>query len=256
MPLGGQLVAYADSQSPDDTTFATKAITFDVEVPHKDLFDGLPPRSARFVPVIRTVQLDVPSLQKIAQTSAAAGMLFDTTYLHEGFGPANGGQVFLARDPKADALGVPFSKRSERSGGLVAPDLSLSGLSRLSGPVSGDVALAASGTMDPTAWFADVLDDAKLFGVLKLSDIIDSSGFGQLDEIPRLAGGSFDAVQKLVADMERLNTLLEGIPAPGAANLKFLLDQLLDPAPGRLRRCSRTATARRSGRRSCWSRPS
>ena len=232
VPLGGQLVAYADSQSPDDTSFATKAITFDVEVPNKDLYEDLPPRSARFVPVIRTVQLDIASLQKIAQTTASAGLLYDTTYLHEGFGAANGGQVFLATDPTSTALGVPFSKRSERSGGLVAPDLSLSGLSRLSGPVSGDIALAASGTMDPSAWFADVLAGAKLFGVLSLADIIEDAGFGQLDKIPRLTGGAFDQIQKLVADMERLRTLIEGLPGASIANLKFLLDQLVDPTSG------------------------
>jgi hypothetical protein len=232
VPLGGQLVAYADSASPDDTSFATKAITFDVEVPHEALYDKLPRRSARFVPVVRTAQIDVPSLQKIAQTTAAAGVLYDATYLHEAFGAANGGQVFLARDPATPALGVAFSKRSERSGGLVAPDLSLSGLSRLSGPVSGDVALAAAGTMDPSAWFADVLDGAKLFGVLSLADIINDTGFEQLDKIPRLTGGAFDQIQKLVADMERLRTLLEGLPGPSVANLKFLLNQLVDPTNG------------------------
>jgi hypothetical protein len=232
VPVGGQSVAYADSDAPDDTTFATRTITFDVEVPGKTAYDGLLPRSPRFLPVVRTVQLDVPALQKIAQTTAPAGMTFDTTYLHDAFEAANGGQVFLARDPASTALGVPFSKRSERSGGLVAPDLSLSGLSRISGPVSGDIELAAAGTMDPAAWFADVLDGAKLFGVLNLADIVKQVGFGALDKLPRLAGGSLDRIQKLVADMERLRTLLDGLSAPQVGNLKALLDQLVDPSTG------------------------
>jgi hypothetical protein len=232
VPVGGQLIAYAESDTPDDTTFATRSLTFDVEVPGPKFYDKQLPRTPRFLPVLRTAQLDVPALQKIAQTTAAAGLLYDTTYLHNAFEAANGGQVFLARDPAAPALGVPFSKRSERSGGLVAPDLSLSGLSRISGPVSGDIDLAAAGTMDPAKWFADVLDGAKLFGVLSLADIVKEIGFNELDKLPRLAGGALDQVQKLVADLERLRTLLNGLKGPEVANLAFLLDQLVNPTSG------------------------
>ena len=234
VPVGGQLVAYAQSDAPDDTSVATRSITFDAEVPVQGLYDKLPQRQPRFLPVMRSAQLDVPALQKIAGTNAAAALRYDTTYLHNGFGGANGGQVFLARDEASTlpALGVPFSQQSQRSGGLVAPDLSLSGLSRLSGPVSGDIDLAAAGTMDPGAWFADVLDGAKLFGVLSLADIVKSVGFDELDKLPRLAGGAMDQVQKVVADMERLHTLLAGIPGPHFSGLAFLLDQLVNPTSG------------------------
>src|SRR5262249_25029865 len=162
--------------------------------------DHLPMRSARFLPVIRTAQLDIPALQKIAQTTSAAGMTYAGKYLKNGFESGNTGQVFLARDPDSKALGVEFSKQSQRSGGLVAPDLSLSGLSRVSGPVSGDIDKFADGTMAPGSWFGTALDGAKLFGVLKLTDIIQDTGVGEPDKIPRLGGGSLDQVQKLIAD--------------------------------------------------------
>jgi len=233
VPVGGQLIAWAESDAPDDTTFATQTITFGAEVPAEEAYDKLPPRSPRFLPVVRTAQIDVPALQKIAGTKAAADLVYDETYLHNWFGAGNGGQVFLARDPAKPALGVPFSKQSARSGGLVAPDLSLSGLSRITGPVSGDIKTAAeSASMDPTVWFKDVLDGAKLFGILSLGDIIEEAGFHELDKLPRLMGGALDQVQKLVADMERLHTLLQGIPGPSVANLEFLLDQLVDPVTG------------------------
>ena len=233
VPVGGQLIAWAESDAPDDTTFATQTITFGAEVPAEDAYNKLPPRNPRFLPVVRTAQIDVPALQKIANTKAAADLVFDETYLHNWFGPGNGGQVFLARNPAKPALGVPFSKQSARSGGLVAPDLSLSGLSRITGPVSGDIKTAAeAASMDPAVWFKDVLDGAKLFGVLSLGDIIEEVGFADLDKLPRLMGGALDQVQKLVADMERLNTLLQGIPGPAVANVKFLLGQLVDPVGG------------------------
>ena len=233
VPVGGQLVAWAESDAPDDTTFATQTITFGAEVPAEEAYDELPPRSPRFLPVVRTAQLDVPALQKIAGTTAAADLVYDTTYLHNGFQGENGGQVFLARDPAKPALGVPFSKQSARSGGFVAPDLSLSGLSRITGPVSGDIETAAkAASMDPAIWFKDVLDGAQLFGVLSLADIIEEAKFWELDKLPRLAGGALDQVQKLVADMERLHTLLQGIPDPQVANVDFLLNELVDPVNG------------------------
>jgi hypothetical protein len=234
VPVGGQLIAFAEADAPDDTSFATETLTFDVEVPGAAEYDGLLPRSPRFLPVMRTARLRVPALQKIAQTTAPAGLRYDETYLHNAFEAANGGQVFLARDPATTPLDVAFSKRSDRSGGFVAPDLSLSGLSRVTGPVSGDIALAASGTMDPSAWFADVLDGAKLFGALRLSDIVKSIGFDELDKLPRLVGGAFDQVQKLVADMERLRTLLSGLPGTAGGSVATLLDQLVNPTTGSL----------------------
>ena len=70
--------------------------------------------------------------------------------------------------------------------------------------------------MDPTAWFADVLDGAKLFGVLKLGDIVKAIGFDELDKLPRLAGGALDQVQRLVADLERLGTWPRTCPSPSS----------------------------------------
>jgi hypothetical protein len=232
VPTGGQSIAFAEADKPDDTTFAAKSLTFDAEVPGEARYNGLLKRQPRFLPVIRTAELDIPALQRIAQTTDAAKLVFDTTYLRDAFSGGNVGQVFLAKDPFAQALGVPFSERSDRSGGFVAPDLSLSGLSRISGPVSGDIETVAGGTMDPTTWFADVLDSAKLFGVLNLGDIITDVGFGDLDKLPRLVGGVFDQVQKLVADLERLRSLAEGMAAAELANVQFLLDQLVDPSTG------------------------
>jgi hypothetical protein len=71
-----------------------------------------------------------------------------------------------------------------------------------------------------------------LFGVLKLADIVKEVGFDELDKLPRLAGGAMDQVQKLVADMERLHTLVAGLPGPQFSSLAFLLDQLVNPTSG------------------------
>jgi hypothetical protein len=136
VPVLGQRLAFAESAQPDDTTFAVQSLTFGAEVPHGAAYDGLDWRRPRFFPVVRSARIGVPALQRIARTAQPAGVLFAGRYLREAFEGGNAGQVFLAADPAAPALGVAFSSQRDRSGGLVTPDLTLSGLSRITGPVA------------------------------------------------------------------------------------------------------------------------
>src|SRR5262245_4467773 len=192
VPLLGQRVAFADSAAPDDTTFAVQSLTFGAEVPEEATYENLDPLEPRFFPVVRAAAIDVPALQGIARTSEPAAVVFASVYLVDGFEGGNAGQVFLATDKSAGpAFDVKFSSQGDRSGGLVTPDLSLSGLSRITGPLSGDLGVSAAGTFDPNAWFGAILS-AKLFGVLKLSDILHSVGFDQLDKLPRFEGQQLD----------------------------------------------------------------
>jgi hypothetical protein len=107
----------------------------------------------------------------------------------------------------------------------------LSGLSRITGPISGDVDTAAAGSFDPDEWFG-ALSGAKLFGVLALTDILNLFGFDELDKLPQFVGQSLNQVEQLVANIERLRTLLTTNPVPETAAITALLDQLLDPDTG------------------------
>jgi len=231
VPAGGQRMGLAESAAPDDTVFAAQSLTFGAEVPIQATYDKLDWRQPRFFPVVRSAEIDVPSLQSIAHTSQPAGVVFAGVYLKEGFETANAGEVFLAKNPAAPDFGVTFSDKGDRSGGLITPDLSLSGLSRVTGPISGDLATAAVGSFDPMEWFG-ALAGAKLFGVLKLTDILDLVGFDELDKLPQFIGQSLNQVEQLIADIERLRTLLTTNPVPETATITTLLDQLLDPDSG------------------------
>ena len=233
VPLGGQKVALAESAEGDDTAFAVQSLTFGGEVPAKAKYDALGPKVVRFFPVVRNALLDVPSLQRIAKTKKAADVVYPHDYLVAGFdAAANAGQVFLEANPDAgDKLGVEFSAQGDRSGGLVTPDLELSGVSRLSGPIAGDIGIATQGTFDPKAWFG-ALTGAKLFGVLSLSDILDGAGFDELDKLPQLTGQALNQVEQLISGLERLRSLADATPAPETAVVSSALDQLLDEATG------------------------
>src|SRR5262249_937892 len=123
VPLQGQRLAFAVPHAPDDTTFAVRTFTFAAQLPEPTTFDNMTKREARYVPVMRRAEIDVPALQQIAQTSDAATVIFAQRYLSYEFSgddsQQNPGQVFLAADPDAQALGVKFSARADRSGGLV-----------------------------------------------------------------------------------------------------------------------------------------
>ena len=155
----------------------------------------------RFFPVVRKALLDVPSLQRIAKTKKPADVVYPHDYLVAGFdAAANAGQVFLDGQPRRrrDKLGVEFSGQGDRSGGLVTPDLELSGVSRLTGPIVGrhrDRHGRERST--PSAWFG-ALTGAKLFGVLSLSDILDGVGFDELDKLPQLIGQALNQVEQLI----------------------------------------------------------
>jgi hypothetical protein len=234
VPLLGQKIAFAESADADDTAFAVQTLTFGAEVPAQPKYDKLGPKKVRFIPVVRKADIDVPSLQRLAGTSSAAGVVYPHTYLVHTFGAEeneNAGQVFLEADPAKAKLGVQFSSQGDRSGGLVTPDLELSALSRVTGPVSGDPSLAAAGTFDPGAWFG-ALDGAKLFGVLSLADILSDVGFDELDKLPQLAGQALNQVEQLVARLERLERLVSADPVPETGALDSLLTQLLDADTG------------------------
>jgi hypothetical protein len=231
VPVGGQRMALAESAAPDDTVFAVQALTFGAEVPIETTYDGLSRLKPRFFPVVRSAEIDIPSLQSIARTSQPAGVVFAGVYLQEGFNANNAGEVFLAKDAAAPDFGVLFSSQGDRSGGLITPDLSLSGLSRVTGPISGDLTTAAAGSFDPDQWFG-ALAGAKLFGVLALTDILDAFGFDELDKLPQFVGQSLNQVEQLIANIERLRTLLATDPVPETATITALLDQLLDPDTG------------------------
>ena len=234
VPLGGQKVAFAPSAEPDDTSFAVDSLTFGGEVPAKATYNKLNRRQPRYVPVVRATALSIPAIQQLAQTDQPAELVYHAAYLEHGFGPGNAGEVFLAAPKTAAKLGIAFSARADRSGGFVAPDMALSGLSRITGPVSGAVDLATAGSFDPTAWFG-AITDARLFGALKLSDILDVTPFSALDALPRFVGDSLDQVGRVVADLERLERLLATAGSiPAAADVSTQLAELVDPDTGAL----------------------
>jgi hypothetical protein len=114
----------------------------------------------------------------------------DGGFLQHEFGAANNGEVFLEH-----LSSLPLGFAADKSGGMMTPNMSLSGISRALGPVAGPLEDLAGGTFNPANIFPkDALDAAKLLGALSLSDIINLIGGGLLDA----AGEAKDSVLKIL----------------------------------------------------------
>jgi len=235
---GGQKIAMAEQGAPDDTSFTARTLTFGAQLPSEAKYDGMDWREPRFVPVVRSAAVDVPAMQRIAGTNEPADVVLAHHYLVDGFGTANPGQLFLASKPGATKLEVAFSKQGDRSGALLTPDLALTGVSRITGPVSGKLDDAAAGSFKPADWFG-ALVGAKLFGAFTLGDVLDLAGLDDLTKVPRFAGQSLNVVEQLISGLDLLRTELAAAGGGGDATAQAVrsrVTQLVDPATGILAR--------------------
>ncbi len=205
--LDGQFLAYAPTKKPDDTSFETTRVDFGAEVPYNaGTFNNLPKEGPHFHPVIREAQLMIPALRKLADIGQAGRFKFYSEYLKKGFSQTtNMGEVILEA---VTALPVDFSSRGTSTGALVTPTIQLSGLSRRLGPIAGTVSTLAAGTFSPIDFFPD---DALIFGVIKLKEVIESVGVDKILKVPRFIGQRLNTVERFLRDLERLRLELDDI---------------------------------------------
>lgn len=200
MPLDGQRLAFAASTKADDTTLATQALTFDAKVAPNAA--ALQEDQARFLPVLHEAEAVVPAMSALAGQANAVHLRYPQAYQQRGFAD-NTGEVFFELVVKT---ALEFAGQSDRSGGLVTPSLNVSGLSRATGPIGGDIADAigtpgSPGTFDPAKFFDGV--QAKLFGVVKLTDLLKAVGFDPA-KVPTFVAQTLDAATTLIDNARRL----------------------------------------------------
>ena len=189
IPGLGQNIAFAPSEPGGvDNTVPTVALTF----------TGTP-QLGTSVPSLVTARATIPAVERMKPTGPQQ-IKYSAAWLSGGFGPGNPGQVW-AELTAPTTLGFGSGGTSTGgAGGFIAPSLPISGLSRKSGPV-GDVAGAAAGNFDPVAFLGAALP--KLFGFVKLTDILDAVGV-DLSDAPALVSESLAKVEALMADLKAL----------------------------------------------------
>ncbi|MCW3038456.1 MAG: hypothetical protein JWM31_361 [Solirubrobacterales bacterium] len=194
----GQTVFLAPPHAPGDTALQTHHLAFTGTVTG----DG---RSSE--PALDTALAVVPAMKHLAPSAPVVSLTYAKPFLDHGFDAGgNPGSMFLALT--GDPAPVDFSSGSERGGGFLSPSLPVRGLSRALGAVGEDGATPGAGlnagTFDPTSFLAGALP--KLFGLIKLTDILNAAGLG---EAPRFVTEALDAVASIDAGAKQLQAAVD-----------------------------------------------
>jgi hypothetical protein len=169
----GQEVAFATSHNAGDTNLSVQAITFGAG---GGTGGTLKQFKANDQPITypNVAQAEV-TLSAAAQAAGGAPLGTNPVVsyhpdfvVHDFNSTANKGNLFLEIQA-ASQPALNFAAGS--SGGVITPNLQLSGLSRSLGPVAGDVSNILGGTFDPASVFGSSLN-ATILGGVKLIDLI------------------------------------------------------------------------------------
>ncbi len=220
IPGAGQAIAIAKPDVPGDTMVEARSLSFKGEPGD--------PGAMSSRPYLEHAQVVVPAMRQLAPQATEIAIKYPQTYLDDGFAGANAGQVF------AEVVGAGAEivyESTERSGGLVSPNLPVEGLSKTLGPI-GDVATIAQGDFNPQQFLGGLGTMPKLFGIVDLVDLLGAAG---LDEAPRFITEALTAPLGLIADLMRLKgsvtdaatRLQQAAQEPGA-------DPALAPAAAKL----------------------
>ncbi len=179
MPLGEQSIAYTESMVDGDTNFETDSIQFGAQVyPAEGAGD------VKFHPIVQEAEVFIKQLDELTGVRKPAKITLEDDN--------NDGMVFAQ---VYDAV-VDFSNGSDKSGGFVSPNMGITGLSKLQGPVGGKIADSKALTFNPEDFFAALEDFpvAKIFGVIKIFDLL----LGDMD-----LGSAFDEIKSTAANAKK-----------------------------------------------------
>ncbi|MEP6629657.1 MAG: hypothetical protein ABJA89_04265, partial [Lapillicoccus sp.] len=244
IPAGGQVIALAQQATAGDTALEVNRLVFRGDV---DAAGG----TSR--PSLVRLNAVVPAMRHLAPQAPGVDLVYAKPFLAApvgsgGFDAGNPGQLFVALAGAPPA--VDFSGGSERSGGFLAPNLLVRGLSRTLGAVGEDGTRPDSGLAHGQFNAAAFLDGAlpKLFGMFSLLELLDAVGI-DLAAAPRFVTEALDTVSGLVSEADRLRRAAADVgsrlqaevdraahagAAGAVAALKAQLDAVLGPLLGHL----------------------
>jgi len=182
--FSGQDVAYAPNFVDGDTAFETESLLFGAMV-----YPVNGSATIKFHPVMRSSKVFIKQVDEMtgAHNPATITLIDDT----------NKGMVFAE---VADAV-VDFSGNSDKAGGFLSPNMAITALSKLQGPIGGNVSKMKDLIFDPEDFFSalESFPAAKIFGVIKIFDLL-LSGTDM--------GNAFD---DLIASIEMIRIKIEEI---------------------------------------------
>jgi hypothetical protein len=225
-PMHGQKVTFARSKIPGDTSFDVASITFGVQVPDEQKYNNLSSAHPRFFPVVRKAELSIPAIKLLVGNNKNGEFSYATQFLQHGFDSSkNAGEVFLQMTG-AEKISLSFNQDGDKAGGLIKPNMNISGCSRKLGPIAGDIGKIVDGKFDPEDFFGSFDGiNAKIFGVINLWELLNEVGLDNLDLVPRFVTELLSAVEGFLQDIEAFLGYIPAIRQAGG-EIRTLADQL------------------------------
>jgi hypothetical protein len=174
--FAGQSVALAPSTPtrPGDTSQQVMTMRLAVLPQGGTLAQLTAAGEPSWFPAMAQCEVDLTAVAALQGSSAPIWLAWADAYITNGLtSPNNRGEAYAKTTPPPDGVPVPEDPKIplNRSGGLVAPNFPISGLSRALGPVGGDLgSLANLVEFDPTKVFANL--GLKLLGEIDLLSLL------------------------------------------------------------------------------------
>ncbi len=225
--LSGQQLGFAERDGNENTQLVVDKLNFVVD-------------PARLAPKLLHADVRIPQVQQLAGNDAGTTIHFLPSYVASGFD--GGAQVFAevvevvaAADPATAVQPKTFDVKfqAQNAGGLATPNLGVSVLSRVHGPLAGAAADAQNGTFDAASFFGAGF--AYLFGTFDLGELIDGDSLDT--NAPKLTTTTTDGGKTVETSID-WNPNLKHVNAAGVADfqphaplsIKGTITKHLDPA--------------------------
>lgn len=158
-----QKIAYAGCMVDGDTTFETETINFGAQ-PYPAKWEG----DIKFHPKIQLANVYIKQIEELTGSHTTASISLEDDN--------NAGSVFA----RVTGAVVDFSGGTDKSGGFISPNMSINALSKLQGPVGGDLADIKNLTFKAEKFFKalDGLQPPKIFGVIDLFSLLSDLNLG------------------------------------------------------------------------------
>lgn len=186
--FAGQQLAYAPALVEGDTTFETEELTFGAQY-----YPAPGEADLKFHPVMQSARVFIKQVDELTgRRNPAAIQLEDDD---------NEGQVFAS----VSGAVVDFTGGSDKSGGFASPNMAITGLSKLQGPVGGKVEDMMNLDFIPSEFFKamESLPMGKIFGVIDI--------FSLLLDKPDIKGSFAPMINQVKAARQEIDKLKNDI---------------------------------------------
>lgn len=212
--LSGQEIAYSEFLADGDTAFETEQIKFGMQV-----YPALGEGDLKFHPNIQEAKIYISPIDELTGNREPVSICLEDE--------ENPGGIF-ARITSETA--VDFSGSSDKSGGFLTPNIVVSGLSKLQGPVSGKLSDLKKMLFKPLDFFEESskFPTARIFGAIKIFDLLLGKSGTPFD-----LGGTMDSlvteVKSIRLEIDDLKSdiqYLENIAKETKVNVETQINQL------------------------------